>query len=474
MLPPRSWLGKERSRFSESTHNTLTMHYHFEDNLTARDCKRHIPHRFVVPANSGQLNIHFRFAPYRVHDITNLITLTLFDPGGFRGAGHRDGDVHEVRISATGATPGYLPGPLPPGEWIVQIDTHMIMPGAPVHYSLDVTVAESASTERATASLSKATGCKMPRRGAGWYRGDLHTHTHHSDADQRTVADLIQMARDYGLDFVFLTDHNTIAGLDEMDASDREDLLTAGGIELTTFWGHALCLGTREWADWRIRPDTGEIARIAVAAYANDQCFVIAHPQAVGDPACTGCTWRYGEMMPGDARLVEIWNGAWDCNSDNEQALALWYDWLNQGRRLVATAGTDTHSNQDYADRPGFNVVYAESLSEAAILRGLQAGHLYLSAGPQITFDARNENGTRWFIGDMVAEPVAFTCAWSNCPADAQMRVIANGRLFNQWMIGARGEHEWYLSPDQADWVVVEVRSAKDDLLAITNPIFLR
>jgi len=178
--------------------------------------------------------------------------------------------------------------------------------------------------------------------------------------------------------------------------------------------------------------------------------------------------------MPGDARLVEIWNGAWDCNSDNEQALALWYDWLNQGRRLVATAGTDTHSNQDYADRPGFNVVYAESLSEAAILRGLQAGHLYLSAGPQITFDARNENGTRWFIGDMVAEPVAFTCAWSNCPADAQMRVIANGRLFNQWMIGARGEHEWYLSPDQADWVVVEVRSAKDDLLAITNPIFLR
>ncbi len=26
----------------------------------------------------------------------------------------------------------------------------------------------------------------------------------------------------------------------------------------------------------------------------------------VGDPDCTGCDWRYIEMMPGPARLVEI------------------------------------------------------------------------------------------------------------------------------------------------------------------------
>lgn len=450
------------------------MHFHFEGSLTARDCKRNIPHQFVVPANIGQIDIHLRFAPDDMHGLTNMLTLTVFDPGRFRGAGHRDGAEHRVRIGPTRATPGFLPGPLPAGTWIAQIDTHRIMPGEAVHYGLDVTLAEAGSTEIETTVLPEARFFKTPQRGAGWYRGDLHSHTHHSDAGERTVAELIHMARDYGLDFIFLTDHNTTAGLDEMDASATEDLLTAGGVELTTFWGHALCLGTREWVDWRVRPGAGDIVRTATVTYANDQVFIIAHPQAIGDPACTGCAWRFGEMMPGSARLVEIWNGPWECDSNNEQALSLWYDWLNQGQCLVATAGTDTHSAQDYAARPGFNVVYAEALSEAALLKALRAGHLYLSAGPQVTFQARNESGQRWIIGDTVTQPVTFTVLWANCPADAQIRLIASGRLLNQWMAGAQGEYEWNMTPDQAGWVVMEVRGRNGGLLAITNPIFLQ
>jgi hypothetical protein len=216
------------------------------------------------------------------------------------------------------------------------------------------------------------------------------------------------------------------------------------------------------------------MARIATATYANDQIFIIAHPQAIGDPACTGCTWRYGELMPGDARLVEIWNGPWEGDSNNEAALSLWYDWLSQGLSLVATAGTDTHQALDYAAKPGFNVVYAEALSEAALLKALRAGHLYLSAGPQLTFQARNESGEQWIVGDTVRQPVTFTVNWSNCPADAQIRLIANGRLLKQWLAGARGEYEWHMTPDQADWIVVEIRGGNGDLLAITNPIFLQ
>jgi hypothetical protein len=449
------------------------MHYQFENRLTARDCKRHIPHQFQAPANSEQIDLHLRFTPSHVNGISNLLTLTLFDPDGFRGAGHREGSSHRIHICATEATPGYLPGPLSAGQWIAQLDTHMIMPGDAVHYWLDVTITEGTNTQIATALVSRARSAKTLRRGAGWYRGDLHSHTHHSDADGFTVAELIQAARDYGLDFIFLTDHNTIAGLAEMDASAANDLLTAGGIELTTFWGHALCLGRREWVDWRVRPGTGDMARIANAIYVSGQLFIIAHPQAQGDPACTGCTWRYGEMMPGNAKLVEIWNGPWGCNSNNENALALWYDWLNQGLRLVATAGTDTHGANDYADKPGFNVVYAEHLSEAAILAALRAGHLYLSAGPKITFEARNEHGEKWITGDTVAQPVVFAISWVDCPADAQIRLIANGRLFDERMVGASGEYEWNMTPDQADWVLVEVRGGDGELLTITNPIFL-
>ncbi len=80
-----------------------------------------------------------------------------------------------------------------------------------------------------------------------------------------------------------------------MNRPPRIDLLTAGGIELTSFWGHALCLGTREWVDWRIRPGTGNIQRIASGAYANDQLFIIAHPQAIGDRLHEVClaVWRH-------------------------------------------------------------------------------------------------------------------------------------------------------------------------------------
>lgn len=447
------------------------MHYHFEGHLTARDCKRYIQHRFTVPEDCAQLDIDFRFAPHGVNEMKNLLTLTLFDAAGFRGAGHRSGDVHQVHIDATGATSGYLPGTLIAGEWIVEIDTHRIMPGDPVHYQLDVMLTEGEPVETA-APTSQSGITRMARNELGWYRGDLHTHTHHSDARNRTVAQLLQSVRERGLNFVFLTDHNTTAGLAEMDVSSTGDLLAAGGVELTTFWGHALCLGAREWVDWRVAPGTGAMARIADETYASGQLFVIAHPQADGDPGCTGCAWRFGNMMPGNARLVEIWNGPWGCDSNNEKALSLWYDWLNQGLRLVATAGTDSHSACDYGAGCGFSVVYAKALSEVALLDALRAGHLYLSAGPRIDFGARGEGGVCWMSGDTVAGPVALTVAWDECPADAQVRVIVNGKLFDKWAADVQGERAWMMTPEEADWIVVEVRGADGGMLAVTNPIF--
>jgi hypothetical protein len=448
------------------------MQHSFQGSLTARDCKRHISHRFVVPAHAGQVRLHLRFAPYRVYGVSNMLTLTVFDPTGFRGAGHRGGDSHQVCIGADGATPGYLPGPLPAGEWTAQIDTHMIMPGEPVHYELEVALGEEESVDARLSHPLESVLPRPPLRGAGWYRGDLHTHTDHSDAGDRTVAELVQSARECGMDFVFLTDHNTISGLGEMDALPAGDLLTASGIELTTFWGHALCLGTRTWVDWRVRPGTGDMARIAAEVEANDQLFVIAHPLSAGDPRCTGCTWRYGEMMPGAARLVEIWNGPWGGDSGNEGARTLWHDWLNQGLRMVATAGTDTHHSRDYTARPGLNVIYAEELSEAALLRALRAGHLYLSTGPQVAFRAQDQQGRQWMMGDTVALPAEFTLAWQDCPEDAQVRLFANGRLLDRWTSGTDGRFGWRMSPDQADWVAVEIRDGGGEMLAATNPIF--
>jgi len=451
----------------------------FEKTLTTRDCKRHIQHRVIVPGQCTRLDVDFCFTPEGAHDIRNLLTLTIFDPDGFRGAGHRGGNSHQVHIAAGAATEGYLAGPLPAGEWIIQIDTHMIMPGEPLRYSLSVvagTAAEEPTVQHSpVARANEVMAGRVVRQVPGWYRGDLHAHTCHSDAAAFTVPDLVRLARCYNLDFVFLTDHNTVSGLAEMDAASSGDLLTAGGMELTTFWGHALCLGTREWVDWRLRPLTGEMAQVAEEMYAGGQLFIIAHPQADGDPGCTGCSWRFGDMMPGNARAVEIWNGPWNGDSNNESALLLFYDWLNQGFRLVATAGTDAHGPApDGSDiRPGFNVVYAASLSERALLDAIRVGHLYLSSGPELLLEAVAVDGGRWMVGDTVVRAATFSVLWDACPRDAQVRVIADGRLLTVWPAQGHGEEQWHMSPDEAAWVVAEIRAEDGQMLAVTNPIFV-
>ena len=449
-----------------------SLHLHLSGTLTARDAKRHVPHSFAVPAGATQIALSLSFTPVAQSGLANMLTLTLFDPDGFRGARHRGGSQHAVVISDTAATPGYLAGPLPAGEWVVQIDTHRIMPGAPVHYKLDIAI--STETEAPmTHVLPEGRRNGGRDRGTGWYRGDLHSHTDHSDAGERTVADLIAAAQDAGLDFLFVTDHNTTSTLAALETIDSGDLLVAGGMELTTFWGHALVLGTRRWIDWRFRPGDGGIERVAMNADTAGELFIIAHPNAGGDPLCTGCAWRFGEMMPGTARLVEVWNGPWGGDSNNEASLALWYDWLNQGRRMVATVGSDTHSAADYAAGPSFAVVYTDELSEAALLRAIAAGHLYLSSGPALTLDARAGDGTRAMMGDSIGQDATFEASWQACPPGATLRIIANGCLLHAQDATEPGIHRWSMAPRAASWVTAELRSAAGELLAVTNPIFL-
>nr|MBP8242422.1 hypothetical protein [Thermoflexales bacterium] len=112
--------------------------------LTGADVKRNIPHLFEAPAGATQLRIRLSFSPHRVAGFNNMITLSAFDPLGFRGAGHRHGNVHVVLISAAAATPGFIPGPIPAGTWQITLDTHMVMPDAPVRYTLEVEASPSA------------------------------------------------------------------------------------------------------------------------------------------------------------------------------------------------------------------------------------------------------------------------------------------------------------------------------------------
>ena len=430
--------------------------------------KQHLAHAFSVPAGTTKLTIRFEYSPRtsQGQPQRNDLSLTLFDPQRSRGARHNNQD-RNLTITTYSATPGYRPGALQPGIWTVWIDTHRVLPSDIISYFFEI----ETSDEAVEPVEAWKKGSTAPR-GAGWYRGDLHGHTFHSDG-RWDVPDLVQYARDYKLDFVTLSDHNTVSGLAQLDSFRSDDLLTIGGMELTTYYGHALALGVREWIEWRIGVGSTTMPELADRARQAGATFIIAHPMSVGDPYCTGCDWAYEDMMPGNGRCVEVWNSEWDGDRQNELSLQLWYCWLNQGYRMVGTRGSDIHRPTDDANA-GFDIVYAAELSETAILEAIRAGHLYLSSGPHLELTAQGSAGASGRMGDLVpGQSIQINFAWHDCAETDHVRLIVDGKRVNEFPSGAQGQHQWTLKPEEAHWCVAEIRAANGDLHAVTNPIFM-
>ncbi len=122
----------------------------------------------------------------------------------------------------------------------------------------------------------------------------------------------------------------------------------------------------------------------------------------------------------------------------------------------------------------GFNVVYAEALSQAAILEAVRRGRLYLSAGPKLAFGARTAHGDSVLMGDMLPAGAAaeLDVGWEGCPSGAWLRLIADGRRLAEWKVEGDGRRAWPVAAGQARWCLVEVRDPRGRMVALSNPIF--
>jgi hypothetical protein len=437
--------------------------------ITVADLHRHIPHEFDVPEGTTQIHIEFGYSPEYATDqeYRNQMSLSLFDPEGARGVYYL---IREwgITINAMQNTPGINNGPIQPGTWTIYVDTYRLLPPDPINYRIDIDL----SMDPINVTAAEYGRKKSLHRGPGWYRGDLHAHSLHSDANW-DVPDLVNFARRNGLDFVTLTDHNTVSGLPQHDSLTDGDLLTMGGIELTTFYGHALALGKRQWYEWRLdtedQPTMRELAQRAIDSGA---LFVIAHPMSPGDPICSGCRWEYADMRPGNAPAVEVWNGVW--REFNEMSLQEYYRWLNEGYRLVMTAGSDMHGPPwDVEGRVGRNVVYAEELSETSILKAIRQGHSYISAGPELILTGHTDSRLEVMAGDHLPATVATLHAhWSGAHAGDVLRLIGDGRPLDTIEASGGDNTTWTLESGQVRWCNLELRDSNGDMWALTNPIF--
>ncbi len=87
---------------------------------------REVP--FIVPAGTARLTVDFTFTG---KDQKSVLDLGIRDPFRFRG--WSGGNKQSFTISDAEATPSFLPGPLPAGEWKLILGVPNLRVGAQAH-----------------------------------------------------------------------------------------------------------------------------------------------------------------------------------------------------------------------------------------------------------------------------------------------------------------------------------------------------
>lgn len=295
-----------------------------------------------------------------------VIDLGCHGPDGFRG--WSGGARRRFTIGADWATPGYLPGDLEPGLWHVWLGLHRIPPEG-VPYEVTVTTSgrnPKRPDESPPPRPERPSRPELPApEGMRWLAGDLHSHTVHSDGTL-TVHELACLAASRGLDYLAVTDHNTVSHHPELPAAAAHaGILLLPGQEVTTDLGHANVFGDTGWIDFR-----GPSADWAASAAARGGLMSINHPLS-GD-----CAWRRPLPAEHRPRFAEIWHSSW---WDRRWGAPLAWAQVWRPRGVVPLGGSDFH---DPAQTKNLGEPVTWVLAEGQdVLGGLAAGRTAVSAG---------------------------------------------------------------------------------------------
>jgi hypothetical protein len=444
---------------------------------------------FQVPARTKRISMKFT---YSGREQRTALDMGLMGPSGFRG--WSGGDKKGFTLSLSDATPSYLPGPIEAGTWTLLLAVPNIRPNVTSQFAAEVYFDRSTQDERKDPLLSLHL-----RPGPAWYRGDLHMHTAHSDAScksrmgQKVPCPLfltVEAAVARGLDFIAVTDHNTLSHFD----AERElqpyfdNILLLPGREITTYNGHANVFGTTQFVDFRIGtpavPDVNSMLRQVAGL---DAIISINHPDLPSGENCMGCGWT--PATPVDYHLVtavEVVNGR---DADGPKSgLPFWEGLLNQGYHLTGIGGSDNHNATIPVPGPGSigyptTVVQAADLSVPSLLAGLRAGHVFIDT-----------EGTRDRLLEYSVSAGAGTAAMGDTlpvPADDNLRLAVH-------VLHAQGSHLELIvdgsklpignaaiqeddqrttlelrGDNQRRWVRLDVCTPEGHRLLIGNPIYL-
>ncbi len=319
---------------------------------------------FSVPHGTGALRVDLDYDRHGA-----VLDLGCLGPSGFRG--WSGGARRFFVIAADAATPGYLSGEPEPGTWFAVVGLHEI-PAAGVRYELTAATAgvdaPAADTDPVPPVTDRPARRALPAdAGMRWLAGDLHAHTVHSDGAM-TVAELARYAASRGLEFLAVTDHNTISHHRELPAAAAAQGITLlPGQEVTIERGHANVFGDVGWIDFREPPDEW-----LASAERGGGLLSVNHPY--------GGQVSWTAPMTRRPPLLEVWHWSW-LDPHWTTPLAWWQAWHPDA---IAIGGSDWH-------RPGSDAppgapttwVQCDGAEPDAVLAGIAAGRVAVSAGRQ-------------------------------------------------------------------------------------------
>lgn len=473
----------DASGVSESISTQKPIEVAIDGVVHPEDRYEYLTEPFEVPDGIERIEVEFEYDQSGDAELE----IGMYDPNRFRGTSRFSRS--EFFIATHTATPAYYPGAIPSGTWAVSIGVPTVY--SKTNYSVDIRM-----YREETGAKRSGPWAQPVRDSAGWYQGDLHSHTGHSDGygcqngqGERApcqVSQNIDVARDRGLNFVAVTDHNTTSHHNEMVAHQylHDDLLLIPGQEVTTFYGHANVFGVSEAIDFTA-PKDDLFASIIGQVSERNGLISLNHPGRETGDACTGCGWSMPNTNYGKVDAIEVVNG-----TDVESSTAgmwFWYDRLNDGYRIPGIAGSDDHSGGR-----GFNpigtpttVIYAEELSETGLLEGIRSGHVFIKTqgpdGPDVILSAADQQGDHYLMGDELlvstGEEIRLSIDVTHGEGHS-VHLVKNGEevdLIDDATIedGDVRVDVTVEADNENDWYLVQLRDENGRLSIITNPIYI-
>lgn len=227
-----------------------------------------------------------------------------------------------------------------------------------------------------------------------WFKGNTHTHTLRSDGDS-TPEEVTKWYRDNGYHFLFITDHETITPVDELNKTFGKDgeFIVFTGQEVTDRLDgkpyHVNGLGISKVTMPKNGKTVVENLQLNIdAVHASGGIAQINHPNF---------GWALNAEQIAqvkNVKLIEIFNGHPLVNNQggggSPGVEAIWDAVLSKGRLIYGIADDDVHTVRKLGDRKsatpghGWVMVKATDLSQAAILLSLSRGDFYASTGVEL------------------------------------------------------------------------------------------